>query len=99
MIEPEASMPEADDFTIDGFDKYIAAEVILPKGDNMVLGKVIGRKRDCNDNPIGMGHSNPILDTRVYNVQFPDGHVQEFTANVIAQNLYSQLDHSGLQKG
>ncbi len=42
LVEPEASMPEADDFTIDEFDKYIAAEVLLPKGDSMVIGKVIG---------------------------------------------------------
>jgi hypothetical protein len=90
-------MPEADDFTIDGVDKYISAEVFLLKGDSMTLGKVIGWKRDCNNNPIGVGHINPILDTCLYNVQFPERHIEEFTVNVIAQNLYLQLDNEGHQ--
>jgi len=94
-IEPEAEMPEADAFTHEEYDKYISAEVILPKGDQMVLGKVIARKRDINDNPIGVAHSNPIFDTRLYQVQFPEGHVEEYSANVIAQNIYSQLDSEG----
>ncbi len=58
----------------------------------MVLGKIINRKRDADDNPIGVAHSDPIFDTRLYQVQFPQGQVEEYSANVIAQNLYSQLD-------
>ena len=42
-----------DDFDVEAFDKYLLAEVILPKGDQMLLGKVIARKRDADDNPIG----------------------------------------------
>jgi len=94
-IEPEADMPEADAFTHEEYDKYISAEVILPKGDQMILGKVIARKREINDNPIGVAHSNPIFDTRLYQVQFPEGHVEEYSANIIAQNIYSQLDSEG----
>jgi hypothetical protein len=76
-IEPEAAMPEMDEFTLDDFDKYISVEVLLPKGDEMVLGKVIGRKRDIDDNPIGMANNNPILDARLYEVQFPEGVIEE----------------------
>jgi hypothetical protein len=94
-VEPEATMPEMDDFTLDDFDKYISAEVLLPKGDEMVLGKVIGRKRDIDDNPIGVANSNPILGTHLYEVQFPEGVIEEYSANIIAQNLYSQLDSEG----
>ena len=82
-IEPEAAMPEADEFVVKAFDKYLAAEVILPKGKNLVLGKVIGRKRDPDGNPIGRGHSNPIIDTHLYQVQFPNGHVEEYSANLL----------------
>ncbi len=91
----EASMPQADEMTVEEFDRYISAEVLLPRGDNMVLGKVINCKRDADDNPIGTAHSNPIFDTRLYQVQFPEGQVEEYSANVIAQNLYSQLDSEG----
>ena len=35
------------------FDNYLGAEVVLPKGGDMVAGKVIGRKRDSDGKPIG----------------------------------------------
>jgi hypothetical protein len=50
-IEP--TMPEADDFDHDAFDKYIASQVVLPTGDNISYGKVIRRKRDNDGNLIG----------------------------------------------
>jgi len=90
-MEPEAAMPEADEMNHEDFDKYISAKVTLPRGDAFVLGKVIGRKRDAEDNPIGRAHSNPIFDTWLYQVQFPEGQVEEYSANIVAQNLYSQL--------
>jgi hypothetical protein len=38
-FEPvEESMPEADEWDPDSFDKYILAEVKLPKGDQEILG-------------------------------------------------------------
>jgi hypothetical protein len=48
-------------------------------------------------NPVGVGHSNPLLDTRVYEVQFPDGHTEEFVANKIAKNIHSQVGEEGNQ--
>jgi hypothetical protein len=35
------------------------------------------------------------LDTREYAVEFRDGHVESVSANLIAQNLYEQLDDEG----
>jgi hypothetical protein len=97
-FEPvEEAMPEADDWDPESFDKYIAAEVIIPKGDQLLLEKVTQRKHDLDGNPIGKGNSNPIFDTRIYQVEFPDGHVEEFTANTIAECLYSQVDDEGKQ--
>ena len=90
-------MPEADEWDPDAYDKYIAAEVILPKGDGYLMGKVIDRKRDINGNPIGKSNSSPLFDTRVYHVEFQDGHTEEYTANTIAECLYSQVDTEGKQ--
>ena len=95
--EPEAEMPEADDFDADAYDKFISASVMLPQGGEYESGTVVARKRGPDGNPIGQSHPNPILDTRVYDVQFPDGHVEEFTANVIAECVYSQVDREGRQ--
>lgn len=68
-VEPvEHPMPEADDRDPESFDQYISAEVLLPKGDSQLLGRVIDRKRDIHRNPIGKVHSNPIFDTCIYQV-------------------------------
>lgn len=94
-FDSAAAMPQADDFTPDSFDDYIAAEVVIQKADGFFNATVIDRKRDSDGNPIGVRNANPILDTRVYNLQFPDGHVEAFAANVIAQSLWAQTDDDG----
>ena len=95
--EPDALMPEADDFTPEAVDNYLGAEVRLPTDYGDRLGKITQRKRDMNGNPIGKRHSNPLLDTREYVVEFPDGEIAEYTTNVIAEHLYSQVDSEGRQ--
>jgi hypothetical protein len=57
--------------------------------------KVIGRKRNADGHPVGKRNANPILDSREYEVEFPDGATDVFTANLIAENLYSQVDAEG----
>jgi hypothetical protein len=53
------------------------------------------RKRDEDGNLVGHSHSNPILDTGLYEVEFEDGQVGTYAANVIAENIYEQLDDEG----
>lgn len=43
----------------------------------------------------GRGHSNPILDTRTYKVEFPDDRVAKYAANTIAERMYAQCDANG----
>ena len=87
-------MPDADDFP--DFDMFINAEVLLPQnGEHMKAATVIGRASDKNGNATGSYSSNPILNTHVYDVMFPDGAVQQYAANIIAENLYSQIDEEG----
>jgi hypothetical protein len=76
-------------------DNYLSAEIMLPRGGTMVKGRVAARKRDRDDNPIGLVNSNPILDTRSYVVHFNDGDQTELTANMIVESLYSQCDPNG----
>jgi len=90
-------MPEADAFDTQTYDQYISAEEMVPKGDGLETAKVLARKHDRDGNLVGIGHTNPLLDTRVYEVQFPDGHTEEFSANTIAENIYSQVDEEGNQ--
>jgi hypothetical protein len=45
----------------------------------------------------GKESANPILDTITYNVEFLDGRSEEYTVNVIAENVYAQRDEEGNQ--
>ncbi len=94
-FEPEADRPGADEFTPKAFDNLLSAEVLLPKGDVLIPARVIARKHDASGNPIGIAHTNPILDTRVYDVQFPDGHTDCYATNIIAEKNYAQIDEEG----
>jgi hypothetical protein len=90
-MEPEAVMPEADEYgDPEILDNFISSQVILPKGDEMVTVKVIVRKRDADGVAKGWADVNPILDTRVYQVQFADGSSAEYAANIIAEAMYGR---------
>ena len=51
--------------------------------------------KDANGRPIGLANDNPILDSRIYEVKYRDGYVAEMEANVIAENLFTQVDKEG----
>ena len=44
-----------------------------------------------------MANANPILNTRTYDVKLPNGEVLEYSANVIAKNMFAQCDMEGNQ--
>ena len=56
---------------------------------------VARRKRDYNGNPIGIANAKPVTDTREYELEFEDGTSEFYTANMIAENMYSQIDSEG----
>jgi hypothetical protein len=68
-------------------DEYLTKELLLPRGGELITARVLKRTRDGDGIPTGCRNSNPILDTRQYEVQFPDGPVDTYTANVIAEKL------------
>ena len=72
-------------------DNYLSAEISIPRGGNLVKGRVKSRKRDADGNPIGRADANPILDTREYIVEFEDGDKAKLTANLIASAMYAKL--------
>jgi hypothetical protein len=95
-LEPDAEKPNPDDFNDEEtYSRFTSAEVLLPKGDYEFIAKVTGCKRDSDGNPIGRYHPNPLLDTTVHEVEFPDGTVQDYAANVIAEALFTQVDQDG----
>eukprot|EP00934_Nitzschia_sp_Nitz4_P004494 Nitzschia sp. Nitz4//scaffold699_size1639//47//1622//NITZ4_009318-RA/size1639-snap-gene-0.2-mRNA-1//-1//CDS//3329556654//4484//frame0 len=93
----DETIPEADDvFTPDSYDQYLNMEVALDRGsDSPQLARVTKRLRDAQGKPIGRHHDNPILDTRMYEVEFQDGHTTALTANNIAMNMFAQVNGDG----
>jgi hypothetical protein len=98
--EPAFEMPDIDNLDehdVDTYDQYVGASMQLSIGDKVQTGKVTGRKLGLDGVARGKASANPILDTRTYNVEFPDGRSEEYTANVIAENMYAQCDEEGNQ--
>ena len=94
----DPTIREADqDFTPDSFDDtYLHMELALPReGGDVQFGRVVKRLRDRDGLPIGTAHDNPILDSRMYEVEFQDGYKTSLAANTIAENLFAQIDDEG----
>jgi len=68
------------------FDKYVSVQLVFNRD---------GKRKGFDGRPIRKQHSNPIFNTREYVVEFADGAAQNFTANVIAKNMISQVDSDG----
>ena len=77
------------------FDKYLSAKVMIPRGEDLAYGQVVGRKRDHSGQLVGRSNPNPLLDTAIYEIQFDDGKVEEYTANIVAESIYAQVDDEG----
>ena len=105
-IIDDKSIPHIDDFNDDGeytadtTDNYLNMELGLPRGvnDTLLHATVKRRAIDINGNPIGTRNNNPLLDSRAYEVQFIDGSSEIIQANIIAENLLSQVDEEGHQQ-
>jgi hypothetical protein len=94
-IVNDKNVKEADDdFTPDAFDDaHVNMELATPRdGDGPEFAKVTKRLRDKDGLPIGKAHDNPILDARVCEVEYQDGHKAALAANAIAENMFAQVD-------
>ena len=77
------------------YDKLINAEILLQLDDKMVMGKVKGRSLGDNGKVVGSYDDNPILNSIIYDIEFPDEQVKEYSANILAENMLSQVDNNG----
>jgi hypothetical protein len=96
-----SKMPYIDDIKeehdVDTYDQYVGAHARVPIGDEIRSGKVVRSKRELDGTVRGRANANSMLDTRTYEIEFPDGRSDEYTANVIAENMYAQCDIEGRQ--
>ena len=78
-------------------DEYINTQLALPRGNDneMQFATVKHRVLGENNLPIGKPNANPILDSRQYQVDYLDDTLEILSANIIAENLLSQVDSEG----
>ena len=77
------------------FNKIINAEVMIQNGDEMAMGKVVRQSLDSDSRMTGTYHDNPFLNTITYDIEFSNGQVKEYGANIIAKNMLTQVDSDG----
>ena len=53
------------------------------------------RLKNTNGVPIGVANDNPILNSRMYEVEYCDGYVAVMSANVIVENILAQIGQEG----
>ena len=77
-------------------DMMIGIEVLLPQGEERAaLCKVLRRSVDKDGKTTGIYDKDPSLNTMIYDVEFPDGAVKQYGANIIAQNVLEQVEDDG----
>ena len=77
------------------YGKIIQAELILTQGDKLRMAKFIGRTVGPDGKTVGTFNDTPIFNLIVYDVEFPDGEFKEYAANIIAENMLSQVENEG----
>ena len=96
-------IPEADLVDKDGnpvnesslTNQLINAEVLLPQGEEMRLAKMLKRSVGKDGELIGKDNEVLMLNTALYDVQFPDGTIKPYSANIIAENILNSVDSDG----
>ena len=72
---------------------------LLQGSDKSLMRALVKRRKFDNDGKkFGTEHSNPLTDTRSYEVELIDGTTQTFTDNIITKNLLAQVDEEGHRK-
>ena len=90
--------PTNEESAMEHLDEHIGQKIQLNKNDSPVLVKIVSRKRDAAGNLTGKKNPDPKLDSRIYNVQYPDGHFERYSTNVLSEALNETMDHDGYDK-
>ena len=92
---PDVDLPVDDQAFMANDDMMVGIKVPIERGGEVLEGTVISRKRRPDGSLVGTANPNRTLDTRIYEVEFPDGTYSEYATNVLLENLYSHIDDDG----
>ena len=74
------------------YDTIINAEVFLQHGYHVHTDKVLQHNIGTNGTIAGQYDDDPGLNSIVYDIEFPDGTVHAYSANVITENMLTQMN-------
>ena len=77
------------------YDKLLNAEIMVQAEEGQISGKVIKRAFGPDGKVAGKYDDNPYLNSIMYEVELTDGRIKEYRANIIAENMLTQVDLDG----
>ena len=87
--------PNDDDEVI---DNYLNMNLIFDVGTNdECRGTMVKRSWGLDGRVISFPHNDPFFETREYKIYLTDGTRDKYTANLITENMYVQVDDKGHQ--
>ena len=99
--EPPQHIPETED-VVDAngrlicqqpaYDRLLNAEVQLQLGEKVQSARVLQRSVGPDGTIERSYDNNPLLNSMIYDLDFPDGTIREYSANIIAENMLTQVD-------
>ena len=77
------------------YDRLLNAEIMVQAEEGHVSGKVTKRVLGPDGKVAGKYDDNPYLNSIIYKVELADGRIKEYGANIIAENMLTQVDSDG----
>ena len=77
------------------YDHLLNAEVQQQLDNKIAMGKVVHQALGPEGIVVRKYDDNPILNSMTYEVEFINGQVREYLANLIAENMLSRVDSEG----
>ena len=103
MEDSQKSFPKAD--CIDATGKLllqqlvtstlINSEALLSNGEHLQMENFLGLSLDEKGRFIRNLNENPLLNTLIYDFEFPDVNIKKYEDNIIAENILVNYDSEG----
>ena len=77
------------------YDRLLNAEILVQAEEGHVSGKVTKQVFGPDGKVAGKYDDNPYLNSIMYEVELADGRIKEYGANIIAENMLTQVDSDG----
>ena len=76
-------------------ERLLNNQVYLPQGESMQVSKVDRRILGEDENLVGTYSDNPMLNTLIYDLEFPYGDTKPHASSMIAENIHNSVDLDG----